>query len=104
MEKAQGVPLDAVWKRLKLSQRWDVTRTIAEFEKDWSLATFHGYGSLYHAADLPDSTRHIAQPPPVSNPAIKGHDFVIGPTTGRDWISDGRLGIDFDRGPCEYFR
>lgn len=29
--------------------------------------------------------------------------FAIGPSTRRQNVDDGRMDVDFDRGPCEYF-
>lgn len=102
MEKAPGVPLDSMWKKLGVPERGAVTRAIAALEKDWSSVAFNGYGSLYHAQDLPVSAGQISQPIPSLKSSMEGRKFVLGPTTGREGASDGRLGIQFDRGPCQY--
>lgn len=95
MEKAAGVPLTSVWQKLRLSDRFAVTKAISRHQAAWSTACYEGYGSIYYASDL--TGEHNL---PLGNLAGNGR-FALGPITGRDWNDDGRQPVDFDRGPCK---
>ena len=66
-------------------------------------ASFERYGSLYYRSNLEqqDSSEGDATHETVP---LSDARFTIGPTTGRDWNDDGRLFLDFDRGPCEFLQ
>lgn len=99
MEKAEGVPLTAKWAELKTAERFEVAKSIAQLQEQWSAASLSGYGSVYYASDLPD--HHAISLSSTTNDDADTR-FVIGPTTGRDWLDEGRQFLDFDRGPCEF--
>ncbi|KAK5115819.1 hypothetical protein LTR85_009413 [Meristemomyces frigidus] len=83
MEKVAGVPLDDVWPKMDIEQRWEVTKAIAQHQQSWLTSTLPGYGSLYYTKDL-----HGQEIIPVEG--VNGR-YAIGPTTGRDWSDDSRL-------------
>ncbi|KXT03812.1 hypothetical protein AC578_712 [Pseudocercospora eumusae] len=97
MSEADGVPLESFWKRMKLSDRIQVVKEIAECESKWCAAKFEGYGSIYFANDLESGAGlplgHFNSGVSSSQP------FALGPTTGRDWADAGRLSVEFNRGP-----
>lgn len=99
MEKAYGVPLKSKWAALKVTERFEVAKFIAQLQEQWSAASLGGYGSVYYASDLPEyhaiALSHTTEDD-------KNTRFVIGPTAGRDWLDEGRQFLDFDRGPCEF--
>lgn len=98
MEKAAGVPLETVWPRLKLQDQFQIVETIIEFQRTWAATAFSAHGSLYYASDLDSRTPQIPYCGPESGTATK---YVVGPTEGRDWNDDGKVAVEFDRGPCK---
>ncbi|PPJ50761.1 hypothetical protein CBER1_07477 [Cercospora berteroae] len=96
MEKADGVSLDTLWPRLKLADRLAIIRTLVEYQNIWASTPFPAYGSLYYDWDLSPGIHGV---PCESQASSSGAAFVIGPTEGRDWSDDGRIMINFDRGP-----
>jgi hypothetical protein len=60
---------------------------------------FTKYGSLYYASDLDgsDGCVHVREGGHVA----KDHRFAVGTSTGREFLDDGRIALDFDRGPCK---
>lgn len=99
MEKACGVPLKTKWAGLKVPERFEVAKSIAQLQEQWSAGSLGGYGSVYYASDLPE---HHAIPLSHTIEDDANTRFMIGPTTGRDWLDEGRQCLDFDRGPCEF--
>ena len=98
MEKADGVSCDTIWPRKKLADRLAIIRTLVGYQNMWASTPFPAYGSLYYDSDLSSSIhRVLCEPQAFSSGAV----FVIGPIEGRNWINDGRMLIEFDRGPCE---
>lgn len=102
MEKVEGVSLSEVWPSMSLKQRSGLIQNFAAIQKAWTSASFKSYGSLYFAPDLQ------AEPPtdPLYVDAdgndIVDKQFIVGPTTGRGWLEDGRAQIQFDCGPCKF--
>ena len=101
MEKLPGIPLDQVWAKLEIRDRFTIVKAIARYQKAWMSVSFTKYGSLYYAQDLdehsPQSPLYIDQ----YNVEVTNPWFAIGPSTGRGFIDEGRVDVDFDRGPCE---
>ena len=102
MEKAKGEPLDRYFDKMDVADRFEVLKEIARYQLQWLSTPFSGYGGLYFSSDLEDSEKVILAPTGQhGNNNIEG--FVIGPTVGRQWVDDGRLLVDFNRGPCKLF-
>ncbi|KAI7087005.1 hypothetical protein KC356_g4565 [Hortaea werneckii] len=97
MEKVEGVPLDTVYGKMPVEDRFAVTKTVSNYQKTWASTAFESYGGLYYAQDCPhgDPLRFTDRDGTTREDA----KFAIGPTTGRDWNDDGRRSIRFDRGP-----
>jgi hypothetical protein len=101
MEKLAGVELEQVWPGMNIQDRFAVVRAIAGYQDRWTSISFAKFGSLYYAEDLDG--------PKIDSPLYTDADgaqvtdarFAIGPSTGREFIDDGRATIDFDRGPCK---
>lgn len=100
MEKAAGVSLGSVWHRLELQHRFAIAKAIARYQKAWESAFYKGYGSLYYTSDLTEQLRLPLRS--LKGGLVADERFAVGPTTGRDWVDDGRLSVDFDRGPCSF--
>ncbi|OJI83858.1 hypothetical protein ASPTUDRAFT_190294 [Aspergillus tubingensis CBS 134.48] len=77
MEKANGVPLSHVWETLKLPQKLQVLLAMIHIQ-----------------ASPPEDTHYIK-----NGKAVKGSQFAIGPTTGRDWCDANRSHLNINRGP-----
>ena len=98
MEKAEGVQLDKVWPKMDITKRFELVKTISKYQKAWMSRSFTQYGSLYYSSDLKDSDGcGLAK----DGSDVKEHRFAVGPTTGRGFLDDGRIEVDFDRGPCK---
>ncbi|KAM5454775.1 hypothetical protein MaudCBS49596_002072 [Microsporum audouinii] len=98
MDKAEGVPLSQVWGTLPLSQKLQVILAVTRLQKRWLRVSFSSFGSLYYTGDVhsPSGNHHIKD-----GEAVKYSGFVVGPSTGRDWIDAGRSSLDIDRGPWQ---
>ncbi|OJZ84394.1 hypothetical protein ASPFODRAFT_62373 [Aspergillus luchuensis CBS 106.47] len=59
----------------------------------------HQYGSLYYSKDLQSNSGCILVNEDGSR--FKDDRFAIGPSTGRGFLDDGRIDVDFDRGPWD---
>lgn len=101
MEKVGGVQLNKVWPRMNIKQRFELVKTISRYQKAWMSKTFTQYGSLYYSKDLQSNSGCIL----VNEDGSQFEDdrFAIGPSTGRGFLDDGRIDVDFDRGPCKIF-
>lgn len=99
MEKVDGLQLDKLWPKMGIKERFEVVKTIAENQKTWMSTSFTQYGSLYFASDLENSDGCVLVKKDGSE--AKEHRFAVGPSTGREFLDDGRLALDFDRGPCK---
>jgi hypothetical protein len=84
---------------LKVPERFEVAQSIAQLQEQWSTASPCGYGSIYYASDLPE---HHAIALSYTIEDETNTRYVIGPTTARDWLDEGRQWLDFERGPCEF--
>ncbi|KAL4886042.1 hypothetical protein BJY04DRAFT_213581 [Aspergillus karnatakaensis] len=88
MEKAAGTPLQDAWPFMSMEEQVELAKTISRFQKAWMSTQFEQYGSLYYEADVASSCGIHEYP-----------QFAIGPSVARDWQEDGRLALQFDRGP-----
>lgn len=60
-----------------------------------------GFGGLYYAKDLEERTGDEPLYIDANGVDIADAKFAIGPSTGRESIDNGRVSINFDRGPCK---
>lgn len=98
MEKVAGVQLDKVWPKMDIKARFELVKTISGYQKAWMSTSFTQYGSLYYSSDLDDSDGCVLVKGDGS--VAKDHRFVVGPSAGREFLDDGRIALDFNRGPC----
>ncbi|EFQ97421.1 phosphotransferase enzyme family protein [Nannizzia gypsea CBS 118893] len=91
MEKAKGVLLSSKWPSMKNDEKINLIKSVILLEKSLLAHHFHHIGSLYHKQDL---ARHHNMFLDTSY-----CDFIIGPTTERKFIHDGRRAVYTDKGP-----
>ena len=101
MEKLPGIELERVWTGMKIGDRFAVVKAIARYQKSWTSVSVEKFGSLYFAEDLDGQTVDGPLYTDQHGVQITNSKFAIGPSTGREFIDDGRATIEFDRGPCE---
>jgi hypothetical protein len=99
MEKAAGVQLDKVWPKMGIKDRFEVVKAISWCQKAWMSTSFAQYGSLYYSSDLDDSDACVLAKENGSD--VQDRRFAVGLSTGRESLDDGRIALDFDRGPCK---
>lgn len=100
MEKAPGVQLAGVWEELDENQRRQILEAIIQFEKRFAVSTFSAIGSLYYAEDMILDGRPLRVEELEPNLVSNDRQFVIGPTTARQWFDEGRGQVECYRGPC----
>ncbi|OJJ42964.1 hypothetical protein ASPZODRAFT_154943 [Penicilliopsis zonata CBS 506.65] len=96
MEKVAGVQLSTVWPAMGIKERFELVKTISGYQKAWMSKSFTQYGSLYYS-DIEDSD--VCALAKRGSSITKHRRFAVGPSTGREFLDDGRIGLDFDRGP-----
>ncbi|RMD42357.1 hypothetical protein DV735_g2766, partial [Chaetothyriales sp. CBS 134920] len=99
MEKIQGVQLLHVWDQLKLTEKLEVVTQLFKFQKTWLSVRFAQIGSLYYANDIETSAAKGHLFTDSNGKEVRDERFVVGPTTGRDWIDEDRSLLNCDRGP-----
>lgn len=99
MEKAQGVQLKEIWNKLDIEVRLNIVKKIAKYQTDWTSISFSKFGGLYYKQDLV-STQSLVYTN-IEGKEITDERFAVGPSTSRQNTDDGRMEIEFDRGPCE---
>ncbi|KAL4812320.1 kinase-like domain-containing protein [Aspergillus spinulosporus] len=97
IEKVAGVQLSKVWPTMNIKERFELVKTISGYQKKWMSKTFPQYGSLYYSSDMKKSNRSNLVEGSMSIP--EHHQFAVGPSTGREFLNNGRIALDFDRGP-----
>ena len=102
MEKAPGVQLDELWPNMDIKARFEVVKAIASFQNAWASTSFSQYGSLYYSFDIDRENACILTKSDGSRNTEPR--FTVGPSVGRDMLDDGRIAVDFDRGPCKLTR
>ena len=100
MEKMPGVRLDEVWPGMDVEARFKLSQSMVKYEAAWMSVKFEKFGSLYYAEDLDGHTQSLRYTN-CSGITITDPRFAIGPSTGRGFMDDGRLTVEFDRGPCK---
>lgn len=101
MEKLPGIPLDQAWAQMDIRDRFTIVKAIARYQKAWMSVSFTKYGSLYYAEDLDEHTQQSPLFVNQHNVEVSDPKFAVGPSTGRGFVDEGRMDVDFDRGPCE---
>ncbi|KZF23492.1 phosphotransferase enzyme family protein [Xylona heveae TC161] len=91
MEKADGVLLSSKWPLMSTKEKHQLTQSIIAFERSLLAHKFENIGSIYYERDLVDSQDKF--------PATAYSGFVVGPTTDRKFLEDGRRKVKTDKGP-----
>ncbi|PKY03940.1 phosphotransferase enzyme family protein [Aspergillus campestris IBT 28561] len=99
MEKVMGVPLESIWPKMDIKERFELVKTISGYQKSWMSASFPQYGSLYYSSDLVNCDECTLFEAGVDRSRVTAPGFSIGPSTGREFLDDGRIALEFDRGP-----
>ena len=102
MEKILGVQLDFVWAGMGIEDRFTIAKAIARYQKTWISFLFKKLGSLYYAEDLDRHNQSLLYTD-CHGVTITDPRFAVGLSTGRDFSDDGRVAVDFDKGPCETY-
>ena len=102
MEKVPGIPLDQVWPKMDIRDRFAIVKAISLYQKAWMSISFTKFGSLYYAQDL-DEDLGVQSPLYIDlqNSEVINPKYAIGPSSGREFVDAGRVDVNFDRGPCE---
>ncbi|KAK1144575.1 hypothetical protein N8T08_005448 [Aspergillus melleus] len=98
MENVRGVQLSQLWDQLEVDVKFKVLRNIALYQEKWLDTSFSRYGSLYYKNDNGLSTPSLEYTH-KTGATIVDDRFTIGPSVSRQNNDDGRLEMDFDRGP-----
>lgn len=101
MEKILGIELERVWPTMKTEDRLAIVQDIANYQKDWTSVSFKNYGGLYYSKDLVSSSDNETLYTDADGVDVKDPRFSIGPSTGREFTDNGRVGVEFDKGPCK---
>ena len=101
MEKVPGISLDQAWAKMDIRDRFTVVKAIARYQKAWMSVSFLKYGSLYYAQDLDERTQQSPLFVDQHNVEVSNSRYAVGPSTGRGFVDEGKVDVDFDRGPCE---
>ncbi|KAG6188753.1 hypothetical protein E4U36_006301 [Claviceps purpurea] len=99
MEKMEGEELEHVWPNMAIEDRLEVVKAIAAYQMSWASVSFEQYGSLYLAEDFGGGNIPALVYTDDQGRRVEDSRFVVGPSTGREMVDDGRDEIDFDRGP-----
>ncbi|KAK2863701.1 hypothetical protein FQN49_004075 [Arthroderma sp. PD_2] len=97
MEKIPGVQLETLWNKLDVEVKVNIVKEIAGYQRDWTLTSFSQYGGLYYKEDLSNATSLIYTD--KDGKQVTDDRFAVGPSTSRQTIDDGRMDVNFDRGP-----
>ena len=97
MERLPGIELERVWPDMKIGGRFAVVKAIARYQKSWASVSFEKFGSLYYAEDLDGQTVDGPLYTDQHGVQITDPKFAVGPSTGREFVDDGRATIEFDR-------
>ncbi|KAK9364515.1 kinase-like domain-containing protein [Lipomyces kononenkoae] len=103
MEKLQGVQLDRIWERLDVDVQLKVLKQIAKYQESWTFTCFDRFGGLYYKEDLASDTPSLVYTNKEGQ-RITDHRFAVGPSPSRHNSDDGRMQVEFDRGPCKLSR
>lgn len=100
MEKVAGIELERVWPNMSIKDKFAIVKAIAGFQKAWTSVSFKKFGSFYYAKDLDQPPQDKPLYVEESGKEVVDLRFAVGPCMGREYVDDGRMSVDFDRGPC----
>lgn len=98
MEVALGIPLSIVWDTMGIEAKLNLIKSIGTIQNAWASTSFSQYGSLYYASDLDHPKPCILTKRDGSQ--VEEPRFAVGPSNSRYQLDDGRITVEFDRGPC----
>ncbi|KZF23958.1 hypothetical protein L228DRAFT_208790 [Xylona heveae TC161] len=98
MEKIAGVQLEEIWPKLDIKDRLEVVKAISGYQKSWMSTSFAQYGSLYYSSDIFENSEGCSLIG-ENESETREPRFAVGPSTGREFLDDGRMELNFDRGP-----
>jgi len=102
MEKVGGIELEKIWPSLEVKDKFMLVKTIAGFEEAWMSLNFTKFGSLYFTKDLDTRFPENEILYRKDSECVTNKHYSVGPSTGRETADNGRLDVEFDRGPCKY--
>ena len=102
MEKMNGMELEHFLPNMKIQDRLEVVKAIANYQKSWASVSFEQFGSLYFPEDISVSESLPLSYIDANGRRVQDPRFVVGPSTAREMYDDGRANIEFSRGPCEF--
>ncbi|KAJ5348440.1 phosphotransferase enzyme family protein [Penicillium brevicompactum] len=92
--RAESHPVGAEF--IIMDKKLQVLLAMTRLQKQWLSVPFSHYGSLYYTGDVQPL---VGNQYVKDGETVKDSEFVIGPTTGRDWIDAGRSSLEVERGP-----
>lgn len=98
MEKVKGVPLRDLWDGFRESDKMGVVEDLLSRMRKWERDSFSMLGGLYYRRDVGDAAPGVGSP--MDQRAADGNGFAMGPSTGIMNNENGRMDVEFDRGPC----
>ncbi|KAE8350734.1 hypothetical protein BDV28DRAFT_33292 [Aspergillus coremiiformis] len=98
MESVRGVQLSKLWNQLDVELKFKVLKKVTSYQETWLRTCFSQYGSLYYKQDLAYSAPSVKYTN-TNGTTIVDDRFAIGPSMSRQNNDDGRVEMDFDRGP-----
>jgi hypothetical protein len=101
MEFIRGVPLQNVWTSFAAYSRLKIVLQIFRYVKSWLQASFPQFGSLYYTSDVPGRLPDYLYVDAEGTKVVDDR-FAVGPAIGREWVDEGRVLLDCDRGPCKF--
>lgn len=100
MEKQQGVKLGDVWKQLDGRGRWWHMKNLAMFFQRYAGSAFSKYGGIYFKRDVGADAPSLTTMDDHTKEETTHRDYAVGPSTSKMNHVNGRLDVEFDRGPC----
>lgn len=101
MEKVAGIQLDQVWASMDIKKKFEVIKSLFQYQKAWMNASFSHVGALYYAEDTSSCRSLSCEYTNRNGEVINDHRYAVGPCVGRGYTDHGRDLVSFDRGPCE---
>lgn len=106
MEKQNGIRLsDAWWKMregayFRRTYRWKVTKSLQKLVRSWAQVAFPVFGGIYFKEQIDKPSTGLYYSDKFSEMVRDDERYVFGPSSSRLNNENGRMDIEFDRGPC----